>query len=263
LSRRHSVRTNGVEIGGGLLLAWRRASIQLMAGTFPPVTDKLAWAKEKVRNVRQRIAGFQEAEGRPFRAQPDPRAGSKQTIQVLWSPATAGAMPLDDLALRIGDAVHNMRATLDYLVYQLTLRNRPGPEPGYIPMGDALRKTGFPIFRDEPEYEGKGKGGPGATKLIAGLTDDQRARIKKLQPSGNPDHPLWVLAELDNLGKHRHAPVLLRLDKVWLDLGMAKRFGFKTVKGVKPRRQYEEGAKVTLLTQHPSGRPRTGANEGK
>jgi hypothetical protein len=221
-----------------------------MGGTLPPVTDKLDWAKQKVRVVRERIERFQEAEGRPFRAELDPRAGSKQAIKVLWSPATTGTMPLDDLAHSIGDAVHNLRGTLDYLIYQLHLRNLTGPEPENIPLGDPLRKTGFPVFLDENEFEGKGKGGPGATKMLAGITDDQRARIKKLQPFGDPDHPLWVLSELDNLDKHRHAHVLLRLDRVWLDPRLAHRFGFRTVEGVKPGRRYEEGAKVTVLTQH-------------
>lgn len=228
-----------------------------MGGTFASVVDKLDWAKEKVRVVRKRIEGFQEAEGRPFRAERHPRAGSKQTIKVVWSPATAGAMPLDELAHQIGDAVHNLRATLDYLVYELAIRKRGGSEPAHIPMGHALRKIGFPIFLEEPEFDGKGKGGPGATKMLAEMKGTQRARIKELQPFGDPDHPLWVLSELDNLGKHRHAHVLVRLDRVWLDPVFARRFGFKIVEGVKPGRRYKEGAKVAILTQprslyHPS-----------
>jgi hypothetical protein len=220
-----------------------------MGGTYLAVQGKLDWARKDVREVREAIQRFEQAEGGPFRAEPHPRAGSKNAIQVLWSPATTEPMPLDALAHSVGDAIHGLRSALDYLIYELCIRRRGGWEPVSVPIGDPLRKVGFPIFLDECEFEGKGKGGLGAARMLAPLTGKQRALVKKLQPFGNPDHALWVLSELENLGKHRKAHVLLRLDRVWLDRTEAWRFGFKTAVGVKPGRRYKDGAKVMVLTQ--------------
>lgn len=216
-----------------------------MGGTFVRVINQLDWAKHQIREVRQRIEGFEKAEGSPFSIESYPRTHLKEYIEVKWR-LEPYDLPLDELGNQIGDAVHNLRASLDYLVYELSIRRRQGNEPKSIPPGSPLRQTGFPIFLDKDQFERRGKQGVGPG--LALVTQKQAARIKTLQPFDKPDHPLWVVSELDNLRKHRKAHVVLGIDQITLDKKMAKYHGFKVADRVPTGRGIKHGAKVVTLT---------------
>jgi hypothetical protein len=96
-----------------------------------------------------------------------------------------------ELALLIGDAIHNLRSALDHLVYELA-----------PPKVRKRGKTQFPIFKDECEFKAIG------AKWIAGISGDERALIERVQPWNAPggapaDNPLAILNRLSNIDKHR------------------------------------------------------------
>jgi hypothetical protein len=228
-----------------------------VAGTFLRVQDQLGWAKQRVADVRDTVAALGAAEGSVFSVELHPRAETRQAIRVVWSPE-ANVEITDGLAHRVDDAVHNLRVTLDRLIYELAIRRRGGFEPASIPPGHQLRKTAFPIFDDPVEYDGKGKG-RGARDALAALKVDQRKRIRALQPFGRPGHPLAMLRDLDNEAKHRRASVLVRLDDVDFDRRIGDRYGLKVAEGVRPRRRYRHGATVVVLTTRSFDPDRTAA----
>jgi hypothetical protein len=120
------------------------------------------------------------------------------------------------LGILVGDFVHNARAALDYLAWQLSLTTKPDLAhlPGHKrPVTDVE----FPLFLTEP---------PGGIKTHKGLRfvpDEAKGEIESLQPYKRvapPSAPwirptddwLWVLYRLANRDKHRHiAPVGLRV----------------------------------------------------
>lgn len=113
----------------------------------------------------------------------------------------------------LGDFVHNLRSALDHLVWQLTIV-RDGSPPDPIPRHSAWEAAQFPILSNPSDWlrvdrKGARKGRPsvqtgmGRVERVPPLA---QTRIKRLQPfaTRQPErHPLWVLAELSNIDKHR------------------------------------------------------------
>ena len=107
----------------------------------------------------------------------------------------------DWLGPMIGDCVHNFRAALDYLLWELsspTYRSTHGT------------RIEFPIFAD-PEWHRSAS----AKAKVGGLDHAAQRIVESLQPFNGPgcrqrfdlahptDEPLWHLLELDNWDKHR------------------------------------------------------------
>jgi hypothetical protein len=98
--------------------------------------------------------------------------------------------------LLIGDALHNMRCALDHIVYALAVQ-----QTGQDPPPNASRLN-FPI-RSRPEFWDRK-----TDKIVACLNEPTRAAIKRLQPynrikPGEWFAPLWWLAQLNDIDKHR------------------------------------------------------------
>ena len=105
------------------------------------------------------------------------------------------AEPIDpSLPLMIGDCIHNLRSTLDHLVYQLAVKK-----------GTSLRfadKTFFPICLREADFNDRPK------KLVEPYVSDAAfTEIRKSQPYTAYEVPeeadIWVLHKLDIVDKHR------------------------------------------------------------
>jgi hypothetical protein len=102
-------------------------------------------------------------------------------------------------SLMVGDVVHNLRATLDYLVYQLGCLQHDPPKC----------KTEFPIFKSNADFLYRCQG----LNKIRCLDFADQQSIEALQPygptavggmPGNPQaHPLWILHRLDIGDKHK------------------------------------------------------------
>jgi hypothetical protein len=104
------------------------------------------------------------------------------------------ALPNPPVAMTLlaADAVHSMRASLDYLAQHLVRANGKEPKEG-------LGGTAFPI---EHEREAK----------LWGISDEAREILRDLQPAAAGDeyakHPLYLLHWLSILDKHRFLNML-------------------------------------------------------
>jgi hypothetical protein len=105
---------------------------------------------------------------------------------------------LDNVALFIGDVVHNLRCALDHLAFQLARGESLAPKQ--------QRKVQFPIFDKEEDFHRK--------CYLGDIAPEHRKIIEELQPyhglAGRPDswsgsyiHQLALLRDLDNMDKHR------------------------------------------------------------
>jgi hypothetical protein len=121
-----------------------------------------------------------------------------------WVVRLAANPPLEEWALSIGDALHNLRAALDHLVWQLVEAN------GHT----AGRNNAFPIADDDSKYRsiiGQSLSGVGPSAVKA---------IEALKPWKGGNDPLWLLHQLDIQDKHRLPLVALAShEAVSLDFG--------------------------------------------
>ncbi len=105
--------------------------------------------------------------------------------------AQVAPMP-PDIAIIVGDAVHNLRSALDHLAWQLVISAGGSPD----------RFTQFPILLDA-----LGKKGPCLADVAGGISSGALALVESLQPYNRVDDPtldpLAILAELSNFDKHR------------------------------------------------------------
>ncbi len=110
------------------------------------------------------------------------------------------APPADAISLIAADCIHNLRASLDQLVFALAWANTAGP----LTEKDA-RRCEFPVY------------GPRAPKVsdlarrIGAIDPGAQALIAGFQPyNAGPQYAeekLWILDQLWNLDKHRMLPV--------------------------------------------------------
>lgn len=101
----------------------------------------------------------------------------------------------------IGDVLGNLRASLDHLVYDMTIAWS----------GEALQGTAFPILTDEQLWDEANKRGEATPRSglykTRGIHEMARRLIHDVQPfhageeAGN--HPLALLNVLSNIDKHR------------------------------------------------------------
>ena len=106
------------------------------------------------------------------------------------------------LGILAGDLAHNLRGSLDHLIYQLALLDGNGEAPP---------GTGFPIAKSEPEYINPSPtGGPSyRERSLGGICDDHRALVDAEQPyvgrsrTDAEAHPLALLNAFSNTDKHR------------------------------------------------------------
>ena len=100
--------------------------------------------------------------------------------------------PVIEWSLVVGDAVHNMRCTLDHLAYALAVKNSGGTKR-------PSRRTAFPIFEE--------RNAKNFRNLTAEIEPEARNEIERLQPYGRKNS-LWVLAELSNSDKHHKLSIV-------------------------------------------------------
>jgi hypothetical protein len=94
-------------------------------------------------------------------------------------------------SVAVGEVMHNLRAALDNLVWQLVIGN--GHKPG--------QQHEFPIASDEGWYEkrapGKLRHVPAAAKRVIDQVQPYRRPAKELRV-----HPLWIVHNLNRIDKH-------------------------------------------------------------
>lgn len=162
-----------------------------MPGSLLDVRAKLGQAERHFKVAARLIRHFVRNEC-GARAEQSRETGLTNVVINLPKPPTI-------VNLLVGDCIHNMRAALDHLVYEVIGRNPDRPP------GAPDDKTQFPICDTSQGFQrqlerGRMRGAP------AGAIEE----IKALQPynrrNATPDHTqhvLWVLNRLENIDKHR------------------------------------------------------------
>jgi hypothetical protein len=94
------------------------------------------------------------------------------------------------LSLIAGDAIQNLRSSLDHLAHHLVVlgKGRPG----------SFRHAYFPISESAAKYEAE------SPRKIAGMRQGAIDAINAIEPyQGGAGYTLWQLHELNNIDKHR------------------------------------------------------------
>lgn len=154
------------------------------------VYAKVGRAEEHLRAFDELYTAFAHSNPYTIFTEFDPKTGWHVVRwHVLHEP------PLEELGLIFGDMISNLRATLDYLAWQLVLA--AGQRPG--------KRTGFPVVRREKDWEVQSQAS------LHGVDPRWIAEIEFLQPFRRLEqpshHPLAILDHVNNLNKHRFLPV--------------------------------------------------------
>ncbi|MGA6970040.1 MAG: hypothetical protein WBY93_00300 [Candidatus Binatus sp.] len=155
--------------------------------------EKLERANQHLNSLESDIHRWLESKPYTMLYEPDLNTG-ENIISI-----DAGKPP-ETISPTIGDCVHNLRSSLDHLVYSLAIKNRSGLTD------EEAAETSFPIFkmRDSRVSDGLSPRGRGRIKY---LSIEAQTIIKGLQPfhAGKDAtlHWLWILEKLNNIDKHR------------------------------------------------------------
>jgi len=146
------------------------------------VIAKLVRAQDHVDAFTQAYRDAIDADPVGFELAPGASVG-ELVARVEYVPALPPAV-----GVRLGDALHNFRSSLDHLVWQLAVLNTPEP----------FDKTQFPIADTPEEFSRQGW-------RIPDLRDEHRNLVEHFQPynRGGDASPLEQLRDLSNTDKHR------------------------------------------------------------
>lgn len=147
---------------------------------FDRIRLKADWAHDHIDKLDRAIGDFLTKRHFRIRDEQD-----SETLEHTYRFIDADPFP-PEIVGHVGDALHNLRSSLDHLVWQLVIAN--GKKP--------CRKNSFPIF--DPE-----RGTPFAEitkETLKGVHPKAVEAIEKLEPFYDL---LWLLHRLDILDKHR------------------------------------------------------------
>lgn len=153
-----------------------------------------------LRTLRTLLNDFRKSEAYELVTQLDTEATPPETIiigRVLKRP------PVLQASVLIADAINNLRAALDNLVWALSVKFS-GPAPAYpIPYGNPWRRIAFPVVLHKKEW------GQVSERTLSFVDPSLLTRFYRLQPCYRQKKqprrdPLAVLDELWNIDKHRH-----------------------------------------------------------
>jgi hypothetical protein len=158
---------------------------------------------DKLRRAREHAKTFQEAtqwwlEDKPYRVveETDTKTDTKEFVVL------ADRQPPARLALMYGDAIQNLRSSLDYLVGDLARKNSGGTLRPAI-----ARRLQFPITTTQSNFDRAI-----ADRRLQCVPPDAIALIQGVQPHGDRNerarHHLWALHQLSNMDKHRHIAII-------------------------------------------------------
>jgi hypothetical protein len=149
---------------------------------YERVLAKYDWAKKHVDNLESAVDSFRLANPHSLGRNHDPETG-----EYVYYVVSVPVIP-DSISLMLGDAVHNLRSTLDHLACALV--EASGSQPN--------SQTGFPIFDTAKAYGEMSRG------KVPGLGKYALAALDRVQPyQGGWGHWAWQLHKLDIFDKHR------------------------------------------------------------
>src|SRR3954466_1551387 len=165
------------------------------SGDFSEVRLKLWWAHNQLTLLNEATARYVQSQPYETVIEDRPDLEGYRTTAKLREP------PPPELALLAGDFLNSIQGALDYLAWQLVLRE--GGRPG--------RATYFPIKLPRPD----------GSSVDVEILDERRnpairdpavlGALRAVQPHGDEpaNHPLVVLTKLNGETKHRHLPLLI------------------------------------------------------
>lgn len=153
-----------------------------MSSAYDQVLAKYNWAQKQISDLEIAVDAFRQSNPHSIK-----RCVDSITGEFVYRIGSIPFIP-DKLAFMLGDAVHNLRSTLDHLAYTVTVAN------GGIPNS----QTCFPIFDSGKAYTDMSR------KKLPGLTPYILDAFDRLQPyRGGFGHWAWQLHRLDIVDKHR------------------------------------------------------------
>jgi hypothetical protein len=184
---------------------------------------KLGRARRALDELREAVDGYRYGNNFHVHQVPDPAAGGIDLILRVTTPP-----PLDEWALVFGDGVHNVRAALDHLAWQLD------PQPD--------RSTTFPIYAAKP------KNWP--PTAVAKMPKAVQHILESLQPyhetAAGRDvdlHPLNTANVLDIRDKHR--TLIVAIGALAGDIISGLPLGATSVSGL--WQEFRDGAQVNSV----------------
>lgn len=172
----------------------------------------LGWALRQLETLERDQAAF-------LRKQPYALLGKYEVVDgerfaVVSISVAEFLRPVDDLVFRVGDVLHNLRVSLDYLAFAIARKHFPAATDKAN--RQVLFQVSFPIcgnFENWPALKKK--------MLLERWASAEAIRhIEVCQPFSRPDNanldPLFLLHQLDNPHKHRNllaaAPAISGID---------------------------------------------------
>jgi hypothetical protein len=162
---------------------------------------KMARAREHLESLHVAVEGFIRTD--PYGVVAEDESDGSQRVYRIDRFAQA---PLN-LALIVGDVIHNARCVLDH--FAQVAAEHGARAKGLVLTDDEIRQIQFPLARTPEEFGEEIDRG-----WLLHVEPDVVAYIKSLQPfeRGQPlyawMHPLGVVRNLSNIDKHRHLHVL-------------------------------------------------------
>ncbi|MGI9071715.1 MAG: hypothetical protein ACR2JB_10465 [Bryobacteraceae bacterium] len=176
-----------------------------MPKSIDHIRVKIERAKEHIGDLNARIGIFNEAG--PYSVI---REEDAQTGDIVFYVRIKSDIPLSFAAI-IGDAVQNLRSSLDHLAYQLVLANS----------GTPTKRTAFPIAESPEKYEALDP------RKVEGMSETAVKKIHALHPYRGGNDAIWMLDELNNIDKHR---LLLAVGSAHTDVVLDYRDMFPNVR---------------------------------
>jgi hypothetical protein len=174
----------------------------------------LLWAEQRLRELKQDNESF--VRRRPYALwSPDDAGGRRVAPWGAKLPITVGqsdrvfelrlsvaefVTPIENLAPKVGDIIHNLRVSLDYLAFGIAARQNPE----FVNDEKRARLVQFPICAKTDDWPSLAR----KLRIDEWASTDAIKWIKAAQPFRRPLlanlDPLLLLHELDNPHKHRN-----------------------------------------------------------
>lgn len=148
---------------------------------------KLARAKKHLGDVLSALEGYRQAECTIAMEKDEALQMAVQRVHLVPNSSP-------EISAIAGDFFSNVRAVLDYVVWQLVLGNppnKPGPS-NQFPIADSPKAFSEQVVR----------------KRLRGVPEDAIKIIETLQPYHDCDNPLGILNRLVNIDKHQTLNVI-------------------------------------------------------
>ncbi len=166
-----------------------------------PRVLKIERAHHYLEAINKAVRDFISEDNQIVTFEPDPDIPENYLVKIKFK-----SFPVQPLPLIVGDALQNLRSSLDHIALVLTIRHS-----GEAISKDVERACQFPIIGDTSKKGVHGMGpqmwASNSGGMIGMASPKAQSIIEGLQPYQHGKdfdaHPLWVLNELCNRDKHR------------------------------------------------------------